>query len=527
MSILDLIQKGNGRQQAKAAPSLSPNVSVHDALDRHVLSDVKRDSPMWAELFDRPIDVPADHTYDGSEDLYDDVWMSLHHHGDAAVKESDQVRPSRQLGRTALDALQRHDDFQSVKARSRGNSTMSSIAFGAMAGKLREGIADGTFAGEAERSEQAAQAEQMLDATERDLSDLRAEAKAQLETGQPLDPTTRGEIRAATAERNELRAKLEQIIDEQAQASSETAAALAPVAAKAARAGEQAAEQWGDIAAMDATTLKNARPDEAIALMEAWAQVPNFQEFIKLVGRSVRLWRALDARKVVDGNDEITGVELGNDLTRTLPTELMQLGHPLLRRKFYRQYMDEELLQFATHGIDKAAEGPGAMLLDMSGSMKKDMRFLRALAMVLGFVKLMHAKRRDAVVFPFNGDVKQPVIFRAQQPLDMKALMKLACLRPTGGTDIYTAVLAAERAINTSTEFAKADIVILTDGQYTYIDARDEPVKKRLADAGIRTHGVAIDHTPDTTGFLLQFCDDAIRADDLTSAAGHLVNAVA
>jgi hypothetical protein len=51
-------------------------------------------------------------------------------------------------------------------------------------------------------------------------------------------------------------------------------------------------------------------------------QLPDFMELCKLLGRIQRDFRAQDARNVIGGDDEIVGIELGNNLTNTLPSEL-------------------------------------------------------------------------------------------------------------------------------------------------------------------------------------------------------------
>ena len=52
------------------------------------------------------------------------------------------------------------------------------------------------------------------------------------------------------------------------------------------------------------------------------------KELAEKVGRFVRLALGEQARKIVHGTDELHDIELGNDLHRTLPSELVQAVPP-------------------------------------------------------------------------------------------------------------------------------------------------------------------------------------------------------
>jgi len=283
---------------------------------------------------------------------------------------------------------------------------------------------------------------------------------------------------------------------------------------------------WGAIAGSGIGNLEHASPDQALALTEAWMQIPDFMALVKLLGRVQRDFRAQEARNVIGGSEQIVGIELGNNLTSTLPSELGRLGNPLTQRSFLRDYMDEQLLQFATEGDEKVDMGPGVILLDVSGSMGQGERLVQAKAVGVAFIKLMLRKQRDAIVVCFNRQVVWEHHFPKRGGVDdAQQLLALASMSQSGGTDITNAAKRAEQIINKLPTFKRADVLIVTDGHDDFTPESAQ-LRDRFEKAGVRRHGIAIEHAPTADGFLMQFCDDAISVDDLTDATGDIVRAV-
>jgi hypothetical protein len=89
----------------------------------------------------------------------------------------------------------------------------------------------------------------------------------------------------------------------------------------------------------------------------------------QLAGRFTRIAQQKRRTKVKHGAEEICDVELGNDLGRLLPVELVKLRHPRLHALALRDLLERKAMQYALTGKEKMGKGPLVLLLDRSGSM--------------------------------------------------------------------------------------------------------------------------------------------------------------
>lgn len=520
MSILERLARSAVRE-ATRAPRLARYASEHTSVDEWVLDDLKATAPVFREALERPISLDDGKLYEPSADIHDDIYLGSHAPGESAVKAADQVRPSHRFGRELLNEFFKTDAHRAAKPYTESDATGAAVYTRAAIDEFDKLMQDKAVQQAAEQSQQLHEQEQRLEQIMQELEQARERAKATSDANQPIPQELAQEVKDLTQQREQAAAQLAQDATE---IKSPPTGVVRGAAEQAAQAGKERAEAWGTIAGLGGAELADASPDDAWTLAEAWMALPDFKELCKLIGQVVRDFRAQDARNVIGGNDEIIGIELGNNLTNTLPGELARLGSPLTQRSFFRDFVDESLLQFETRGHEKVKLGPGILCLDASGSMS-GRKILEAKAVVVGFVRLMHRKNRDAVVIVFNGRVIWEQRFPKRAPMDMAALLRLAGLRPNGGTDITVAVARAEHYITKAPAFKKADVLVVTDGESRW-SAQAGLIRDRFRKTGVRSHGIAIGHTPVQGGWLLNFCDDAISVAQLTEATGDIVRAV-
>jgi uncharacterized protein with von Willebrand factor type A (vWA) domain len=521
MSVLEKLKRGF-RAEAKRAPDLARHASHHTSVDTWVLEDLKRDSQTFRNAIEAPIELKDGRSYEPSADIHDDLFLTAHAPGESRVKDAEDVRPSHRFGREVLDAFVHTDDHRAAKPYTESDGLSSAIYARAAAEKFDELMRDQSVSEQTKQSQDAAEREDALKQLQEQLEEARGDAKAAHDMSGQVPSDLADQVKDLTGQR-------EQLIDAIADAAPTPGVGKAGPVVKAAveqaaAEGKKRVDVWGSIAGSGVADLAHISPDEAMALTEQWMALPDFMELCKLLGRIQRDFRAQDARNVIGGDDEIVGIELGNNLTNTLPSELARLGSPLLQRSFLRDFQDESLLQFETEGSEKVDMGPGVLCIDLSGSMG-GRKATEAKAVAVGFVRLMHRKKRDAIVLCFNGRVMWEHHFPKRDGLEMPQLLELAGLVPNGGTNITVAVARAEKIISTLPNFKRADVLVVTDGHCAY-DAAAEAIKTRFEKAGIRKHGIAIGHTPTQGGWLLSFCDDAISVNDLTEATGDIVRAI-
>jgi Mg-chelatase subunit ChlD len=522
VSILDKLVR-NARQAVRESVRLERHAAEHTSLDEWVLDDLLRDSRDFRDALHAPIDLGDGKVYEPSADIHEDIFLTAHTPGESRALPSQEVRASHRFGRDVLDKFVKTDAHRESKPYTDGDELASAIYARAAIDELDKLMREQDARDQVEQSQDLHEQEQAIDGVQGQIDDLRGEAQQAAQAGQPAP--------AGVGERmKELIAEREKLLDGYEAMGAHDAPGPLPTSVQghvetAAQAAQEKVELWGTIAGSGAVDLTHTTPDDAWTLAQAWEQIPDYEEFCKLLGRIQRDFRAQDARKVIGGDDNVIGVELGNNLMRTLPSELAQLGHPQLQRKFIKDYIDETLLQFETEGSEKVSNGPAVLCIDMSGSMG-GRKALEAKAVAVGFVRLMHKKNRDAVVLCFNGAVIWQHHFAKRHTLDMNALLALASLQPNGGTNITKAVERAEHYTTKAPVFRRADVLIVTDGQSGWTAVAGQ-VRDRFQKAGVRSHGIAIGHTPAEGGWLLNFCDDAISVAALTEATGDIVRAVA
>jgi uncharacterized protein with von Willebrand factor type A (vWA) domain len=518
MSILDKLVKGQ-REQARRAPRLHKNAAEHGTLDRWTIDDTMRSSERFRERIERQIELDdAGKVYEPSVDIHQDLFLGAHTSGETHVRPPDEMRPSHRFGRDVIGEVFKTEDFKDAKPYMEGDDIASMLFTYPAADKLDELMRDESVREQLENDQQQHEDEDRLGDILDHIEDLRGEARDAHGKGEPTDEIA-GEMRPLIEEREKL---IDQLANAPAPGPIPT-----PVKEKieqAAAEGKKRVDAWGTIAGLGATDLEHATPDEAMALVEAWMQLPNFEEFSRLLGRVQRDFRAQESRNIIDGTDEVVGIELGNNLTSALPSELVRLSHPDTARSFMRDYMDESLLQFSTQGTERVNDGPAVLCVDLSGSMD-GRKALEAVVVAIAFVRLMHRRHRDAAIVVFNGAPMWEHHFRKRDGIEMAQLLELASLRPSGGTNITKAVARAEKVINSAPAFKLADVVVITDGEDHSWSAVTDGIRERFEKAGVRRHGIAIGHTPEPGGWLLKFCDDALSVNDLTEATGDLVRA--
>jgi len=192
--------------------------------------------------------------------------------------------------------------------------------------------------------------------------------------------------------------------------------------------------------------LKLARSADVKKLLEVVSWVPTFTHRIK--------------RKLMKSSKgELHGYELGSDVERVVPLELM---YP--RMYLYIKISEGKLLLY-----DKALPeslGPIYVLLDKSGSMEGEkIRWAKATAIAL-FMKSRKEGREYYLRF-FDGSPHQLIkVSRRMRGSEVLSLLDyLSRIRSGGGTDITKALITACDDIKYGSAKGISDVILITDGE--------------------------------------------------------------
>jgi Uncharacterized protein containing a von Willebrand factor type A (vWA) domain len=309
-----------------------------------------------------------------------------------------------------------------------------------------------------------------------------------------LADDTRGDADAAALGVEELMAQLKPTIDEQNanQPQEETVRKLVREGAEAASA---AVEEYRDAAAglqrvMFGTSAsggaKQGVDDRKVGLARRLRGDPRLKRIAQLAGRFTRIAQQKRRTKVKHGAEEITDVELGNDIGRLLPVELVKLRHPRLHTLALRDLHERQCMQYALTGKERLGKGPLVLLLDRSGSMDGE-KDTWSTAVALALMGLAHTEHRTFAVVAFTDQIVFEAVVKPGENLNGDAL-GLLC---TGGTDIDTAMARGLDIIDRNPgPLHEADLVLVTDGASPA--ERAVELKSQASNLGVTVLGIGI-----------------------------------
>lgn len=302
------------------------------------------------------------------------------------------------------------------------------------------------------------------------------------------------------------------------------------------RAAEQAAEGKQALQGL-APGLDGAPPKDEQAstdrfdLIRAVLADPRYQEIARRAGRLQRISGRAELRRSRDVYEEVVDVELGSDLSRLLPTELMNLLDDDLEMLAMARILDNSALQYRLEGHEPQGRGPVIFLRDISSSMEGRGHDWGA-AVGVALVGQAHRERRPMISATFNHGVHQRrrldatglyALDEHAQPRQQVASGRLAAAAAamahakdgcSGGTDFGEPLRFAFAA---GIEEPRADFVLLTDG----CASCDEQTLARLVAAkttGLRVFGLCV-NGGSMSAALAEICNELVDIDDTKNEA--------
>lgn len=285
---------------------------------------------------------------------------------------------------------------------------------------------------------------------------------------------------------------------EQAGSASETAAQIRAALRRAAREARDAVQEAeADLEGLT-TPLGMSAPGYAVnpntdpanmkAIREAHSVLkgsPRLRQIANLAGRLERLASSKARSKVKPGVGEIHGVEIGDDIARLLPSELVCLRHPKRKLVLMKKLAERQALTYGMTGREPQSRGPVVVLLDESSSMREDGKDTWSKAVALALLSTATKQRRAWHLVAFSGSIHREVDVPVGSTTIATVAEALDC-RCHGGTDFDAPVLRAVEIIGKSKTMRQADVVLITDGE----DSVGETTVK-AATALTKTEGVS------------------------------------
>jgi Mg-chelatase subunit ChlD len=234
--------------------------------------------------------------------------------------------------------------------------------------------------------------------------------------------------------------------------------------------------------------ITNGGPANLKAIRDAHSRLRSsarLRRITELAGRLERIAATKARSRVKPGVGEVHGIDLGADVSRLLPSELVALRHPRLRLALLSRLLQRRALCYGMKGKEPQARGPIVVLLDESSSMREGSKDVWSKAVCLALLSTATRQKRAWHLVAFNGAIRREVEVTAGQatPELIQQALDSGC---AGGTDFDAPVLKAVEIIKTSRVMKNADVVLITDGEDD-LEAETVEAATRLT----RTEGVS------------------------------------
>jgi uncharacterized protein with von Willebrand factor type A (vWA) domain len=507
--------------RAAAIPKLSSLTVEHEPLDEFIFDDMREHSKRFSQALTKPVEIEREdengnvstNAYEQAFDLREDIFIA-HHVGtdDVRMMDRSEVKPSSLLHSELMQHFTVHPDFLATRPMTRNDEVGATLATMAAQDTLDEELRT-SLKDLAEASQDAQTEEEKIRQASEELERLRQMVRDAKANGLPIDPALVEQIKALVAQRQEAGKVLETIVENKL---GTPGPAVGEAIGAAAANAKELTEVYVSLPGVGIGAGQHVQPKQAIELAYKWRNAPNLKRMAELMGRMERDFRYKRSHRVVGGMDEIVGVEVGNDIRRLLPLEFVNLNHPALKMKFYRDFAAKQLLQYEMIGHAEAGKGPVIVTIDASGSMSGTPNEW-ARAVVLALTSIAHREKRPVYVIEFSSHVTGEWFFPHKGGIDPEVATDFATSFNGGGTDNTMALIRAKEIFDTHPDFKQADLLVITDGS-DYLEEKDLELKRYFNERGVRIQGVVIgmDRTPYTDAV----CDDSVPVYDLTGANG-------
>ncbi|WP_318241638.1 vWA domain-containing protein [Sporosarcina quadrami] len=198
---------------------------------------------------------------------------------------------------------------------------------------------------------------------------------------------------------------------------------------------------------------------DQILLAEKIAENKQIKEIAEWAGRFKQVARKKQKTKYSESIEK-NGVSIGKEIDALLPIELSYYTYPLTKIDFLRRLVEGQTMMYEKKGSEVLGKGPIVLCLDQSDSMSGLDTPSKGFSLAL--MAIAKKQRRDFCLLLFSSRTLKFTYKKGKvKPSEM---MKLATIYLGGGTNFTLVLEEALKVINES-RFARADLVLVTDGE--------------------------------------------------------------
>lgn len=226
---------------------------------------------------------------------------------------------------------------------------------------------------------------------------------------------------------------------------------------------------------------------------------PKIKELAHKMGRAyVSEARQKRTKVPTRSKNEVHGTHYSDDVVRVLPSELINLDDENLEYLFYARLHEKTLTTYELDGIStdekeilenhQKTTGSVVACLDTSASMQGE-PLLKAKASLFAIANILKREKRDLYVLLF-GDTGQIKEYRLESSDDLVGLLKFLQQGFDGGTDFESPLNRAIEIIGGQSNYLKADVLMLSDGDCTLSDIFIQKLNDKKSELDLMVYSV-------------------------------------
>lgn len=282
------------------------------------------------------------------------------------------------------------------------------------------------------------------------------------------------------------------------------------------------AKAWG----VSVGDMRKLSAQERLALAKKLSNA-RLRDIADLFGR-IRNLSLCEMSSVADDiHDQIIDLELGGDLSRVVPSEMLLLGDPATELDFLARLADGELLQYSVEGDNELGRGGIVMCVDGSASMAGEPeRWAKAVMLVLMHEARAQQRSMHVIHFGGPGQVKH-YAFEDPASFTPERILEAAEAFWGHGTDFETPMGVALGILvdeHNATGTTRADVVFATDDECFVSEPFMAHYLSEMHRLGARTYGFQMDgQMLNHQGPLMAMCEGRVTSiEDLRSGRDAL-----
>ena len=449
------------------------------------------------------------HTFPAlSRDVYQSFYSLMPKRND----ESDLSVMAQKFNRGILDHIMQSEDYPTIKNICEGRELpayeAASEFVSRTAGELDDLLRD--VGGDQGALHTLEKLQQKKETAERELAELLERLRRSSEPNATLEKAAVDAANRAESLGRQTEA-VGKLIDATTAQHKDTLAAIVAGSVKAA--AEKAEETQSILAAWGNDSGGMERSEVNLALLDTVSKSENLKAVAKYLGRFREIFAQGKKNGYAYGRGEKYSLELGNNLSRALTSELAMLASPETIPLFLRKYQRRQIKQYQRREPIRKGAGDIICCIDESDSTRGDNAACgKAVALTLLDVAADGGRSFALIHFSGAGGLATDVF----RPGEYTAADKMAAAERFlgGGTDFKPPMREAVSLMENE-GFENADIVFITDGECILPDEFIKELREKQTELGFAVTGILLDAGRGMDFSLKEFCEKIYRTSEL------------